>query len=83
MKLSTIMEIAFKKKKVVRKGKVIKKKVCGKGYKYDSSANRCIRMGASERRQKKMQGKKSARQSKSARTRNRKRSFRLRKRRNL
>jgi len=81
MKLKTILEVAFKKRKVVRGGKVIKKKKCPKGYRLDG--NRCVRQSSSERITRKRAGKKSSRKSKSARIRNRKRSFRLRKRRGL
>ena len=81
MKLQTILEVAFKKRKVVRGGKVIKKKKCPSGYKL--VGNRCVRQSASERMTRKRAGIKSSRKSKAARVRNRKKSFRLRKRRNL
>lgn len=81
MKLETIMEIAFKRKKVVRGGKVVKKKKCAAGF--TLVGNRCVKQSASEKMTRKRAGVKSGRKSKSARVRNRKRSFRLRKRRGL
>jgi hypothetical protein len=47
-----------KKKKVVRKGKVVKKTVCGKGQK--AKGGKCVAMKSKERSKRKMKAKKSA-----------------------
>mgnify|MGYP007121427584 CR=1 FL=1 len=74
-------EAAIKRKKVVRGGKVIKKKTCPPGYKV--SGNRCQKMSSQERITRKKAGKKSSRKSKSARRRSFQKSVKLRQRRNL
>lgn len=76
-----LSEVRFIKKRVIRGGKVVKKKKCPKGYRLIGNA--CIRQKARERIRRKRAGRISARKSKAARKRNLKRSFRIRKRRKL
>ena len=76
-----LLEVSFIKKRLVRKGKVVKKKKCPKGYRL--IGNRCVRQAARERIRRKRAGRKAARKSKAARKRNMKRSLRIRSRRKL
>lgn len=81
MKLSDILEVTVKRKRVVRKGKVIRRKVCRPGYKLVNG--RCVRQSASERIKRKRGAIRGNRISKTARKRTRKRSMRVRSRRGL
>lgn len=78
---AALEEATAKKKKVVRGGKVTKKKSCPAGYKLKGS--RCERMKSKERRNRSKGAKRGNRKSKSSRLRSRKRSLRVRKRRGL
>ena len=69
------------KKRVVRKGKIVRKLICKKGFK--AMGNKCVRMAASERRIRKKMAKRSAkkrRAKKSSMLRHRAKSMRLAKR---
>lgn len=76
-----LMEVRAVRKKVVRKGKVIRKRDCPPGYRLVGT--RCVRQTSAERIKRKRAGKRAARKSKSARRRNIKRAMRIRKRRHL
>jgi hypothetical protein len=73
-------EIAAKRKKVVRRGKVIRKKDCPPGYKLVDGI-RCMKMSTKDRVKRTRAGKKAAKKSKAARKRTLKRSMRIRARR--
>jgi hypothetical protein len=75
-------ERTFTRKKVVRKGKVIKKKVCGPGFRL-VGGRRCIRQKPAERRKRRIGARIGNRKGKAARMRTRTRSLRVRRRRRL
>ena len=77
-----IQEVAPTRKKVVRKGRVVRKKDCPKGYTL-VGGSRCVKQSAGERRTRKRAGKRAARKGKAARKLSRKRSQRIRSRRKL
>ena len=81
MKLEDLFEAAFTKKKVIRHGKVVKKKQCPKGYKFDGK--RCVKISAVERLARKKGAIKANRSGKAMRKRSLKRSLRIRKRKGL
>lgn len=76
-----ITEVRAIRKKSIRKGKLVKRRDCPKGYRL--TGKRCVRMKARERITRKRAGKRAARKSKSARRVSFKRSIRIRKRRKL
>ena len=80
--LERLDEVAVKRKKVVRHGKVIKRKVCPHGFKLVDGI-RCVRQGAGERRRRSKGARRGARKGKSARKRSRMRSLKIRKRRRI
>ena len=85
--LSEEIQEAMKRKKVVRKGKVIKKKVTDKpGYKIDPKTGKEVKMSQTEIRARKKAAKKAAKKrkgKKSQTTRNKKKSDKIRKSRNI
>lgn len=78
---NVIAEVAIKRKRVIRGGKLIKKKDCPKGYK--KVGNRCVKMSSSERLTRKRAGRKAGRKGKAARRRQFKRSIKKRRTRKL
>lgn len=77
-----ITEAAPKRKRVVRGGKVIKKKQCPHGFKL-VGGTRCVKQSSQERRARRIAAKRGAKKGKAARKRSRMKSLRLRKRRHL
>jgi len=77
-----ITEVAVTRKRVVRKGKVIRKKDCPPGFKL-VGGTRCVRQKARERITRRKAGRRAARKGKAARRRGQRRSTRIRQRRKL
>ena len=77
-----LTEVRAVRKKVVRRGKVIKKRDCPPGYRL-VNGNRCVRQSSRERNIRRRAGRKAARKSKSKRRISRKRSVKVRQRRHL
>lgn len=69
-------EVAPHRKRVVRQGKVIRKRVCAPGYR--RVGNRCVRMKSSERHKRRMAAVHNDRKNKAQRARTRRRSNRIR-----
>lgn len=77
-----IQEVAPTRKKVVRKGRVVRKKDCPPGYRL-VGGSRCQRISGARRAKLRRAGKRAARKGKAKRRISRKRSLRVRKRRKL
>lgn len=77
-----IQEVTPVRKRVVRKGRVIRKKDCPPGYRL-VGGTRCVRQKAKERITRRRAGRKASRKSKSKRRQTRRRSIKVRQRRHL
>jgi hypothetical protein len=77
-----IQEVTPTRKRVVRKGRVIRKKDCPPGYRL-VGGTRCVRQKARERITRKRAGRRAARKSKARRAATRRRSVKVRQRRHL
>lgn len=74
-------EVSRTVKKVIRKGKVIKKKSCPKGYKLVGNA--CVKMNKAEAMKRSRGAKRGGRKGKAARIRTRAKSNRIRRNRGM
>lgn len=77
-----LKEVTAVRKRVIRHGKLVKKRDCPPGYTLKDKT-RCVRQSAKERIRRKIAGRRAARKGKAARKRNIKRSNRIRARRSL
>lgn len=82
MKLDDILEVRAVKKKVVRGGKLVKKKKCPPGYKL-VDGKKCVKMKSTEKLARRKGAKRGNLKGKSKRKISRKKSLKVRSRRGL
>lgn len=79
--LQSLEEVSVHRVRVVRHGHVIRKKMCGPGYRLQGG--RCVRQSSRERLNRRRAAIRADRKSKAQRLRSRKRSLRVRRRTHL